>query len=200
MGAREGELVLARVYGDVTRLNGWQEAHRYRVVHVRPGKNATDLVLSLDALELALARRFDVCVIAASDGDYTHLAERLREHGLRVVGTGEAKTPRLFREVCSKFHKLDAPKSAANAGTALQEPSETDRDRQIRALVCEHDDGNGMTIQTLGSLMNGRYATACKDIAEGSWRTYLERRPSLYLVELKGSGDRFRLRAAIQRA
>ena len=49
-----GRLSLARVYGDLAKLNGWQEARATRSFTRGQGKNATDLLLSLDALELAL--------------------------------------------------------------------------------------------------------------------------------------------------
>jgi hypothetical protein len=192
---RQGEVVLARVYGDVTRLNGWQEAHRYKVVHARPGKNATDLVLSLDALEMALERRFDICVIASSDRDFSHLAEKLRERGLRVIGTSHAKPSDHFEAICSEFRKLDAPKSAVKAVTIPIEPPQTVRDRQICELVKAQPDGTSMTIKLLGSLMKTKWGIGRNDIEEGNWRTYLSRRPSLYRIDPPSDGARVRLKA-----
>jgi hypothetical protein len=103
LAEKEGEAVLARVYGNVEKLNGWREAARFAVVHSGTGKNATDLLMSLDALDLALAGRFDTCVIGSSDGDYSHLAVKLRERCVRVVGAGEANTPKQFVQKCSEF-------------------------------------------------------------------------------------------------
>lgn len=195
IATRQGEVVLARVYGDVNRLNGWQEARRYRMVHAGKGKNATDLILSLDALELALEGRFDVCVVASSDRDFSHLAVRLRERGVRVIGTGEAKTPQQFRDACSGFYKLDSAKCAVKAGAIVQEPPKTDRDRQICALVSEHGDEKGMTIKLLGSLMKTKCGIGRTDIPEGNWRTYLSRRPSLYDIDPPSDGARLRLKS-----
>jgi hypothetical protein len=194
IAARHGEVVLARVYGDVNRLNGWQEACRYKIVHAGKGKNATDLLLSPDAFELALEGRFDVCVVASSDRDFSHLAVKLRERGVRVIGTGEAKTPELFRDVCSGFHKLDSAKHAVNAGAMLLEPPKTDRDRQIRALLMEHGDEKGMTIKLLGSLMKTKCGIGRTDIQEGNWRAYLSRRPSLYDIDPPNDGARVHLK------
>jgi uncharacterized LabA/DUF88 family protein len=192
---KQGEIVLARVYGDVGRLNGWQEARRYKVVHAGKGKNATDLLLSLDALEMALERRFDICIVASSDRDFSHLAVKLRERGLRVIGTGETKTPELFRDVCSKFHKLDASKCPVKAVTIPVEPRETARDRQICELVMAQPDGTTMTIKLLGSLMKTKWGVGRNDIEDGNWRAYLSRRPALYEIDPPSDGARVRLKA-----
>jgi hypothetical protein len=192
---KQGEVVIARVYGDVSRLNGWQEARRYKVVHAGKGKNATDLLLSLDAFEMALERRFDVCVVASSDRDFSHLAVKLRERGLRVIGTGEAKTPEHFKAICSGFRELNANKCASKADRTSAEPAMTDVDRQVHALVIENCDGNGMKIQALGVQMKSRHAMGRDDIDGRHWPTYLARRPSLYDIDPPGNDARVRLRA-----
>jgi hypothetical protein len=193
---KQGVVVLARVYGDVSRLNGWQEAHRYKVVHARSGKNATDIVLSLDALELALEGRFDVCIVASSDRDFSHLAVKLRERGLSVIGTSHAKPSEHLMAIFSAFLVLGTAKSPSNPVLPRNEPPTTDRDCQIRALVSEHGEGTEITIQMLGTLMNSRHGIGRKTLEEKNWRTYLARRPSLYnidssgaLVRLKPSAD-----------
>ncbi|MEZ5723187.1 MAG: NYN domain-containing protein [Paracoccaceae bacterium] len=77
-----------------------------RFVHAGTGKNAADLLLSIDAVELALREGYEMFVIASSDGDFSHLAIRLRETGHLVVGCGVATAPARFRTACSRFVEL----------------------------------------------------------------------------------------------
>ena len=93
VAAQHGELQVVRVYSDAQRNSDWHDAAGYRMQHAGTGKNAADLLLALDAMELLLSRDMRCFVIASSDGDFTHLATRLREHGATVVGIGEAKAP-----------------------------------------------------------------------------------------------------------
>jgi uncharacterized LabA/DUF88 family protein len=93
IAAEREEVLLARVYGNLGKLNGWSDAAHYAGVHAGTRKNATDLLLSLDALELALQGRFHICVVASSDSDFSHLVVKLRESGVRVVGIGEHSAP-----------------------------------------------------------------------------------------------------------
>jgi hypothetical protein len=119
VAADRGDVILARVYGDVNRLNGWRDAAQFMVVHSGTGKNAADILLSLEAFEQALSGRFDACVIGSSDRDFSHLAVKLRERGLRVVGAGESKAPAHFRTKCTEFVVLGRVKPVAPAIVSL---------------------------------------------------------------------------------
>ncbi|WP_406647961.1 NYN domain-containing protein [Aliisedimentitalea scapharcae] len=106
-----GEPALRRVYGDWTsgRLKGWSEkilklglvAHQQTAN--TSGKNASDIGLVIDAMDILHGRRFDGFVLVSSDSDFTSLANRLREDGLTVIGIGEKKTPEPLRNVCNRF-------------------------------------------------------------------------------------------------
>lgn len=67
------------------------------------GKNATDSMLIIDAMDLLYTRRLDGFCLITSDSDFTGLATRIREEGLLVLGFGEQKTPDAFRNACNKF-------------------------------------------------------------------------------------------------
>jgi len=67
------------------------------------GKNTTDIVLVIDAMDLLNSNHIDVFCIVSSDSDYTPLAQRIREEGCIVVGYGESKTPIAFVNSCEKF-------------------------------------------------------------------------------------------------
>jgi hypothetical protein len=59
------------------------------MVNLAAGKNSTDIALAVDAIDLAIAERPQVVVIASSDSDFAPLVARLREKGCRVVGIGQ---------------------------------------------------------------------------------------------------------------
>ncbi|MGL5009770.1 MAG: NYN domain-containing protein [Paracoccaceae bacterium] len=106
-----GEPALRRVYGDwsSTNLAGWKSAARDLglVMHQQSantkGKNASDIGLVIDAMDILHAGKFDGFVLVSSDSDFTRLASRIREEGLEVIGIGEAKTPESLRKVCNRF-------------------------------------------------------------------------------------------------
>ncbi|PTW50410.1 NYN domain-containing protein [Rhodovulum kholense] len=106
-----GEPALRRVYGDWSsdRLKPWAEkvlalgmvAHQ-ETANTK-GKNASDIGLVIDAMDILHSGRFDGFVLVSSDSDFTRLASRIREEGLDVIGIGEAKTPVSLRNVCNRF-------------------------------------------------------------------------------------------------
>ena len=106
-----GEPALRRVYGDWSsaQLAGWKNQARDLglVMHQQSantkGKNASDIGLVIDAMDILHAGKFDAFVLVSSDSDFTRLASRIREEGLEVVGIGEAKTPESLRKVCNRF-------------------------------------------------------------------------------------------------
>ena len=71
------------------------------------GKNATDMALVIDAIELLNSQIYDGFVIVSSDSDYTPLSIKLHESGVYVIGVGERKTPESFRNSCDEFIFLE---------------------------------------------------------------------------------------------
>jgi hypothetical protein len=67
------------------------------------GKNASDITLVIDAMDLLHSGRFDGFCLVSSDSDFTRLASRIREQGVDVYGFGEKKTPESFRQACRRF-------------------------------------------------------------------------------------------------
>ena len=79
------------------------------------GKNATDMALVIDTIELLYSNIYDAFVIVSSDSDYTPLAIKLHESGVYVMGVGEKKTPESFRNACDEFLFLE------NISTVVEE-------------------------------------------------------------------------------
>jgi hypothetical protein len=106
-----GEASVRRIYGDFsgTRLKGWSEVLSTHAIMPHQnfantvGKNASDIALVIDAMDLLHTGRFDAFCLVSSDSDFTRLAARIREQGIDVYGFGEAKTPASFRQACRRF-------------------------------------------------------------------------------------------------
>jgi hypothetical protein len=109
--AQLGEASVRRIYGDFTRpaLRGWTDilAKHAIIAHQQfayvTGKNASDIALVIDAMDLMHSGRFEGFCLVSSDSDFTRLAARIREQGLDVFGFGERKTPESFRQACRRF-------------------------------------------------------------------------------------------------
>ena len=109
--AAYGEASVRRIYGDFTSPGSasWKTFLNQQTIKpiqqfaYTTGKNATDCAMIIDAMDLLHSGRFDGFCLVTSDSDFTSLAVRIREHGLRVYGIGEKKTPEAFRNACHKF-------------------------------------------------------------------------------------------------
>ena len=127
-----GEPSVRRVYGDWSSqaLSQWKDKARSLglVMHQQSantkGKNASDIGLVIDAMDILHAGKVDGFVLVSSDSDFTRLASRIREDGLQVIGIGEAKTPESLRKVCNRFVLIE---NIVNADDAAPAPAPTDR-------------------------------------------------------------------------
>ena len=127
---RIGEPALRRVYGDwsSSQLAGWKSAARDLglVMHQQSantkGKNASDIGLVIDAMDILHQGKFDGFVLVSSDSDFTRLASRIREEGLEVIGIGESKTPESLRKVCNRFILIENIVTEAEAEIAPAAP------------------------------------------------------------------------------
>ena len=106
-----GLITIKRIYGDwtTTSMNQWKDSlHKHAIQPVQQfrytiGKNATDSMMIIDAMDLLHNNDLQGFCIVSSDSDYTRLATRIREEGLFVIGIGEKKTPEAFVNACNQF-------------------------------------------------------------------------------------------------
>jgi len=77
------------------------------------GKNSTDSAMIIEAMDILYSEKVTGFCIVSSDSDFTRLATRLREAGMRVIGFGEKKTPQPFISACDKFIYLEILKAPA---------------------------------------------------------------------------------------
>jgi len=131
-----GVPTVKRIYGDWTTPNlaGWKRPlleHAITPVQqyaYTTGKNSTDSALIIDAMDILYSGNVDGFCLVSSDSDFTRLATRLREAGMKVIGIGEKKTPNPFIAACNKFIYIEIigqvdkkPKKAQQAAPAEAE-------------------------------------------------------------------------------
>jgi uncharacterized LabA/DUF88 family protein len=110
-----GSISVKRIYGDWSspRLDKWKEQllpHAITPVQqfaYTKGKNATDMAIVIDAMDLLYSNLFDIFCIVSSDSDFTRLALRIKENGIAVYGFGLKKTPESLIKACDKFIHLE---------------------------------------------------------------------------------------------
>lgn len=129
-----GMVNIRRVYGNWSKpaLKGWRDvALRYALApqqqfDITKGKNATDMKMTIDAMDLLASGRVTGFGIMSSDSDFMPLVTRIRQDGLQVYGFGKATAPAGFREACNRYIDVDQllkpakpppPVATANAGT-----------------------------------------------------------------------------------
>jgi uncharacterized LabA/DUF88 family protein len=145
--AKYGTPTFKRIYADWTKptVSGWKTVlleHAITPVQqysYTTGKNSSDSALIIDAMDILYTGRVDGFCIVSSDSDFTRLATRLREAGMKVFGIGERKTPHAFISACDKFIYIEIlkvseevvrkktpppPKKRATSRNAKEEPTE----------------------------------------------------------------------------
>src|SRR3990167_1329196 len=109
--AKYGMPTIKRIYGDWTKPNlaGWKNVLLENAItpiqqySYTTGKNSSDSALIIDAMDILYSEKVEGFCIVSSDSDFTRLATRLREAGMKVIGIGEKKTLNPFITACDKF-------------------------------------------------------------------------------------------------
>ncbi len=113
--AKHGVVNIRKAYGNWKNLNlkSWEDLlHEYAIQPVQQfdltkGKNATDIALVIDVMDVLYTKDVDVICLVSSDCDFTPLVTRCLAEGKFVVGFGERKAPKPFVNSCSRFLYLD---------------------------------------------------------------------------------------------
>ncbi len=124
--AKYGTPTFKRIYGDWTKptVSGWKNVLLENAItpiqqySYTSGKNSSDSALIIDAMDILYSGKVDGFCIISSDSDFTRLATRLREAGMKVFGIGQRKTPTPFITACDKFIYMEI--------IAVPETAETD--------------------------------------------------------------------------
>ncbi|GAB1451712.1 NYN domain-containing protein [Draconibacterium sp.] len=171
--AKYGNPTIKRIYGDWTKpiLSKWKNMLLENAITpiqqygYTKGKNATDSAMIIDAMDILYSEKVNGFCIVSSDSDFTRLATRLREAGMKVYGIGEKKTPEPFIVACDKFIyieilKKDPKENEVNASPSkLEKKSEVDKItpnviRLISSTISDLADDDGWAfLGDVGSLL-----------------------------------------------
>jgi len=140
-----GEPGLRRVYGDWSnqQLSGWTKtAQKLGLVQHQQtantkGKNASDIGLVIDAMDILHAGHFDGFVLVSSDSDFTRLASRIREQGLTVIGIGEGKAPDALKNACNRFVAIENIHEDTAPAKAKSSALDSGRVAEARKLITD---------------------------------------------------------------
>jgi len=155
--AKYGTPTFKRIYGDWTRptISGWKSVLLENAITpvqqygYTKGKNSTDSAMIIDAMDILYSGKVDGFCLVSSDSDFTRLATRLREAGMKVIGIGERKTPSPFIIACDKFIYLEIINSSLGVSDtvivrkkpgkpARSKPRNEDNDQQGQIRKAKH--------------------------------------------------------------
>ena len=163
-----GSATIKRIYGDWTAPNmgSWKPLlleHAitpFQQYSYTTGKNATDSAMIIDAMDILYSGNCGGFVLVSSDSDFTRLATRLREAGMKVYGMGEKKTPKPFIVACDKFVYIESLKAAEKPQPAA--PAGKSAKKKAPAAV----EGAALSVQEL-------IAQSVEDLADEDGYAYL---------------------------
>jgi hypothetical protein len=143
--AELGTVNVRRVYGNWAKasLKGWAAMtlrhgiQPYQQFDITKGKNATDMRMTIDAMDLLYSGRVTGFGILSSDSDFMPLAQRIRQEGVPVYGFGSDRTPEGFRQACTRFIDLTLVSAAEQEAAPLPEVAPTPAPRGKRPIDTE---------------------------------------------------------------
>lgn len=200
--AKYGVVTIRKAYGNwkSPSLKPWEDLlHEYAIQPIQQydltkGKNASDIALVIDAMDVLYTRNIDVMCFVTSDCDFTPLVTRALAEGKVVLGFGERKTPPAFVNACSRFLYLDEEKSADKAGAKAKNlKSDTKLVNLLRkAIEASADDDGWAALGPVGSHVSN---TTSFDSRNYGFRNLSSLLKAIDLFELKrGPGNAYLVR------
>ena len=168
--ATYGSLSMRKAYGNWknSSLKGWENnLHEYSIQPIQQfdltkGKNATDMAMTIDAMDVLYTKDIDAFCIVSSDSDFTPLVMRILAEGKAVYGFGERKAPMPFVNACSKFLYLDDQEVEEESTVCIKKlgtdlKSDTKLMNLIRnAIDAEQDEEGWAYLGTIGSIISNQ--------------------------------------------
>ena len=168
--AELGQVNIRRAYANWAKpaLSKWSQiTHRFGLQPMQQfdltkGKNATDMAMTIDAIDLLYRGKVDGFGIMSSDSDFTPLVTRLRQDGLTVFGFGSAKTPEAFKTACTRFIDVDQLIRTHEAEEDVPPPESQRIDRELIELLgdawkaASRDENGYARVQEVGKIAGNR--------------------------------------------
>lgn len=179
--AKYGTPTYRRIYGDWTKptVSGWKGVLLENAItpiqqySYTTGKNSSDSALIIDAMDILYSGKVDGFCIVSSDSDFTRLATRLREEGMKVIGMGQKKTPKPFITACDKFIYIEILASAAEIKKTPKKPVKADVEKPVHEP--EHAEAIEVkeTLSTIDNRLIKLIRNSINDLADETGWAYL---------------------------
>lgn len=183
--AGKGTINIRRAYGNWKNQAGWEaKLHPFAIQPIQQfaytkGKNAIDMCMAIEAMDLLYTEKIDCFALVTSDSDFTPLVLKLLAKGKSVIGFGESKTPEPFKKACSVFIHTDNFKEASDenpipAASARKTKNElrgnTELMNVLRAAIESMKDENGLAAMTrIGQYISNHSSLSCKNNGYTRW-------------------------------
>lgn len=196
--AELGQVNIRRAYGNFAKDNlaRWDKiTNKFGIrpqqqFDISKGKNATDMAMTIDAIDLLYQGKVDGFGIMTSDSDFTPLVTRLRQDGILVCGFGEKKTPEAFQSVCTRFLFIDELIATTRDGGTGPKPETKAQLADLKDLIlaayreAKRDEKGYALLQQVGQIAGNRSSfdvrnygfTSLSDLFESLDNFDLERR------------------------
>jgi len=179
--ATYGTPTFKRIYADWTKptVSGWKGVLLESAItpvqqySYTTGKNATDSAMIIDAMDILYSGRVDGFCIVSSDSDFTRLAIRLREAGMKVFGIGEKKTPVPFISACDKFIYIEILKTTAEPKKAAVKKTKTKKTAKVKTPEPEPEKTTTEPIEKIDRDVIKLIEDSISDLADAEGWTFL---------------------------
>jgi uncharacterized protein (TIGR00288 family) len=198
--AELGQVNIRRAYGNFAKDNLARWDRITNKFGIRPqqqfdiskGKNATDMAMTIDAIDLLYQGKVDGFGIMTSDSDFTPLVTRLRQDGILVYGFGEKKTPEAFQAVCTRFLYIDELIAASRDEAPEAKPAQAQGMDELQELIlaayreAKRDEKGYARLQQVGQIAGNRSSF---DVRNYGFKSLSELFKSLANFELERRED-----------
>ena len=200
--AERGTTNIRRAYGNWKKQAGWEaKLHPFAIQPIQQfaytkGKNAIDMGIAIDAMDVLYTESIDCFALVTSDSDFTPLVLKLLSKGKQVIGFGESRTPEPFQKACSVFIHTDNFEEPSDEGPSTK-PQSSRRTRNelrgdsalmkaLRSAVESMKGENGYApMARIGQYISNHSSLSCKNYGYSRWSDLI--RATEYFDE--GVGD-----------
>ncbi len=201
--AKYGVVTIRKAYGNWKNpgLKSWEDLlHEYAIQPIQQydltkGKNASDIALVIDAMDVMYTKNIDVMCFVSSDSDFTPMVTRALAEGKVVLGFGERKTPTPFVNACSKFLYLDDEQVQNDTATGKSKniKSDTKLIHLLRqAIEATEDEDGWASLGPVGSHISNKTSFDTRNYGYKNLSSLFK---SIDLFELRrGQGNAFLVR------
>jgi uncharacterized protein (TIGR00288 family) len=201
--AETGTINIRRAYGNWKNQSAWEaKLHPFAIQPIQQfaytkGKNAIDMGMTIDAMDLLYTEAIDCFALVTSDSDFTPLVLKLLSKGKSVIGFGESKTPEPFKKACSVFIYTDDFKvlsdenpraSGSSRRTRNELRGDTELMNVLRAAVESMKGEKGLApMGRMGQYISNHSSLSCKNYGYSRWSDLV--RATEYFEETLGDNN-----------